>query len=101
MDLDTFTPAGGGSLRDFHMPTSEPVATFTQTRTTHPDEIWHPLGGELQQGRVSPLAPSADNQEQTPQQGSTRPGRPGTDAGDSYSFHNTARMVRSSLRGQG
>jgi hypothetical protein len=78
------------------------VATFTPTQTTHPDEIWHPLGGEFDQGRTPSLVLSEGDQGQTAQQvESRRQGRPGTDAGEGYSFHGTARMVRSALRGQG
>jgi hypothetical protein len=99
MDIQDLVPVGGGSLRDFHMAGSEPVATFTQTQTTHPDEIWHPLGGEFEQGRAPSLVSSADEQGQATQQAESRQqGRPSTDAGDGYSFHSTARMVRSSLR---
>lgn len=46
MDIQDFVPTGGGSLRDLYG-TREPLGTFTDTRITHPDEIWHPLGGEL------------------------------------------------------
>ena len=84
------------------MPTSNPVATFTQTQTVHPVSVWHPLGGEPQQSRTPSLVSSADDQGRDPtQQGDAEQGRPATDAGDGYSFHNTARMVRSTLRGQG
>lgn len=48
MDLDSLVPAGGGSLRAPVMPrVIEPVATFTQTRAMHPDEIWSPRGSEI------------------------------------------------------
>lgn len=48
MDLDTLVPAGGGSLsRPVPPRVSEPVATFTQTRAMHPDEIWSPRGSEI------------------------------------------------------
>lgn len=48
MDLDTLVPAGGGSLsRPVTPRVSEPVATFTQTRAMHPDEIWSPRGSEI------------------------------------------------------
>lgn len=41
MDMDDLTPAGSGSLRRALRPgTPEPVATFTPTRTVHPDEHW-------------------------------------------------------------
>ena len=101
MDIQDLVPVGGGTLRGLPAPaTSEPVATFTPTQTVHPDEIWRPLGGELD-SRAPSLTSSADDQVQTPQQPDAGPRRPGTDAGDGYSFHNTARMVRSALRGQG
>lgn len=48
MDMDDFTPASGGSLRDSLRPeTREPVGTFTPTRTLHPDEIWNPRSREI------------------------------------------------------
>ena len=53
MDIDDFVPVGGDSLRDPCV-TRKPVATFTDIQTTHPDEIWHPLGGEFEQGRDLP-----------------------------------------------
>jgi hypothetical protein len=47
--MDEFTPAGSGSLRDGTRRVSrQTVATFTPTRTLHPDQIWNPLGGELE-----------------------------------------------------
>jgi hypothetical protein len=61
MDLDDFTPADGGSLRGQPVPEAEPVATFTQTQTVHPDSCWHPLGGELDPGRAPSRAHSAQN----------------------------------------
>jgi len=55
MDLDDLTPVGGGSLRGRHVyATGEPVATFRPTQAVHPDEYWHPLGGELDRGRALP-----------------------------------------------
>jgi hypothetical protein len=98
MDIQDFVPAGGGSLRGRAVPEAEPVATFTPTQTVHPDEYWHPWGGELDAGRAPSLVSSADDQ--AGQRGDARPGRPGTSAGDGYSFQTTARMVRSALRGQ-
>src|ERR1700761_8657408 len=54
-DIQDFIPAGGGSLRGALRPaTREPVATFTPTQTVHPDEIWHPWGGELDSRPVAP-----------------------------------------------
>jgi hypothetical protein len=48
MDLDDLTPALGGSLRGPITPrVSEPVATFTPTGITHPDQIWSPRGSEI------------------------------------------------------
>jgi hypothetical protein len=48
VNLDDLTPSGGGSLRGLAAPAvREPVATFTQTRAMHPDEIWSPRGTEL------------------------------------------------------
>lgn len=48
VNLDDLTPAGSGSLAGPAAPPSrEPVATFTQTRITHPDEIWSPRGSEI------------------------------------------------------
>jgi hypothetical protein len=48
MDLDSFTPAGGGSLRGPAAPPArQPVATFTRPVVQHPDEIWSPRGSEL------------------------------------------------------
>ena len=44
--------------------TRELVATFIETRTMHPDEIWHPLGGELD-SRAPSL--SSDDQSETRQ----------------------------------
>lgn len=64
MDEDLI-PQGG--LRS----TREPLGTFTDTRTVHPDEIWHPLGGELDSR--APSLPSADDQGDTTDQ--TRPDR--------------------------
>jgi hypothetical protein len=82
MDLDDFTPAGGGSLRDQYG-TREPVATFTEALFTHPDDIWHPLGGELDQSRPQRAPPRQDRK-----------------AGHAEHPHaETARMVRSALRG--
>jgi len=41
----------------------QPLGTFTQTRTGHPDEVWRPLGGELEQGGPKRLG-SLDDREQ-------------------------------------
>jgi hypothetical protein len=101
MDIQDFVPAGGGSLRNFPAPatTSEPVATFTQTQTVHPDSIWRPLGGEFDQGRAMRQLSSARSPDETGQQGDTGPGRLGIDTGDGYNFQDAARMVRSALTG--
>ena len=49
MDMDEFTPAGSGSLRDgTHRVGRQTVATFTEARTVHPDQIWNPIGRELE-----------------------------------------------------
>jgi hypothetical protein len=95
MDIQDFVPAGGGSLRGFPATTSEPVATFTQTQTVHPDSIWRPLGGEFDQGRVPSVRNSADDQ--TGQRDDASADRPGADTSDGYNFQSTARMVRSAL----
>jgi hypothetical protein len=48
MDLDDLTPAGSGSLRDgTHRIARQTVATFTPTRTMHPDQIWNPRSREI------------------------------------------------------
>jgi len=97
MDLDTFVPVGGGTLRDAHQTASEPVATFTPTRTVHPDSIWNPLGGQFDQSRGTSLVPSPGDQgDAGTQQDDAGPDRP--DTGDGYSHVATARMVRSALR---
>lgn len=92
MDLDDFTPAGGGSLR-------EPLGTFTQTQYVHPDVHWNPLGGEFQQGHGLTLAPATSPVKfgsATAQQ-DAEPGRPGADTGD-FDLQATSRTIRSSLR---
>jgi hypothetical protein len=72
VDIQNFVPAGGGSFRDFHMPAaSEPVATFTPTRTVHRDETWHPYSSELEQGHSRSQVSSAGDQEESMQQGGT------------------------------
>jgi hypothetical protein len=44
MDMDDLTPAGSGSLRfPVPGPSGRTVATFTPTRSVHPDEIWQPF----------------------------------------------------------
>lgn len=103
MDLDTLVPAGGGSLsRPVLGPHRQAVATFTQTETPHPDDIWEPLS------RVTGM--TADGQQGDPL-GGYQPGRsiehePVDDAErDSqhtvqraYSFAETAGQVRAALR---
>jgi hypothetical protein len=91
MDMDDFSPAGGGSLRGVLRPgTREPVATFTQTRALHPDEIWHPRGGELTGTR--PERPgSREDRRKAGHQGKT--GHQGTTP-----HEEVARMVRAALR---
>jgi hypothetical protein len=48
MDLEDLTPAGA-SFRSALRPAASagPVATFTPTGITHPDEIWSPRGSEI------------------------------------------------------
>jgi hypothetical protein len=63
-DMDDLTPAGSGSLRGALRPgTREPVATFTATRTVHPDEIWNPRGGEITGPRPWRSGSQADHRE--------------------------------------
>lgn len=101
MDMDDFTPAGAGSLRDFPTyGTREPLGTFTDTRFAHPDEIWHLIGGKLD-SRAPSL--SSDDQGETRQcdarqQGEAGPGRPGNGADDGFDLHATCRMIRSAVR---
>lgn len=47
MDLEDLTPAGGTLRAPLAPRVSEPIATFTQTRAMHPDEIWSPRGSEI------------------------------------------------------
>ena len=60
MNLDDLTPSGGGSLRGPAAPAiREPIATFTQTRAMHPDDIWSPRGGEFAP-QQRPFSPAPD-----------------------------------------
>jgi hypothetical protein len=95
MDIQDFVPTGGGSLRDPYG-TREPLGTFTDTRTPHPDEYWHPLGGEL--SSRAPSLSAADDQGEARQQSDARPGRPGTGTSDGFDLQGTARTIRSALR---
>ena len=46
LDDDDLTPSGAGPLSGpAASPTREPVATFTPTAYTHPDDIWPAFGG--------------------------------------------------------
>lgn len=90
LDIQDFVPTGGGSLREPYG-TREPVATFTDTRFIHPDEIWHPLGGELD-SRVPSL--SAGGQGETQQ----RDAEQSDGTGDAFDLHATSRTIRSVLR---
>jgi hypothetical protein len=97
MDIQDVVPSGGGSLRG---PQAEPVATFTDTQFVHPDEYWHPLGGEFD-SRAPSL--SSDDEGATSQQAQAAqrdasPGRSGTDMGGRFDLQGTARMIRSSVR---
>ena len=48
MNINDMTPALGGSLTGpAASAVHEPVATFTTSAVTHPDEIWSPRGSEL------------------------------------------------------
>jgi hypothetical protein len=99
--VDDFASAGAGSLRGRHA-TREPVATFTETRTLHPDEIWHPLGGGLD-SRAPSLTSSVDDQGETRQretrQRDAEPGRrPGDDTSEEFDLLGTASTIRSALR---
>jgi len=100
MDLDDMTPAGGGSLRGASRLTlSEPVATFTPTITLHPDEIWHPRGGELSAGRPW----RADSNLSGSQFGgaaaeSARPAMASAGGLDDMPADNVGRTVRAALR---
>jgi hypothetical protein len=62
MDINDLTPARPGlPERAPAAPAAPagPVATFTQTRAVHPDEIWSPRGSEIAPaGR--PLGPGPD-----------------------------------------
>jgi hypothetical protein len=80
---DDFTPVGGESLRGRVLHAGQQVATFTPAEVPHPDDIWHPLGGELDQSRPQrALAPRQDRK-----------------TGHAKHPHaETARMVRSALR---
>jgi hypothetical protein len=87
MDMDDFTPADSGSLRGAVRPaTREPVATFTPTRTTHPDEIWNPRGGKITGRR--PWRPGSQADHREPEH-APRPVHPGEDV---------AHTVRAALR---
>lgn len=99
MDLDDFTPAGGGSLRDQYG-TREPVATFTPTRYTHPDEHWSPIGGELDPGRMTSPSPSISPVKfgSTTAQHDGEQNRASADVGDGFDLQTTARTIRSALR---
>ncbi len=82
MDLDDLTPAGGGSLRGRVLHAGQQVATFTPTGAPPPDDIWHPLGGELDQPRPKRAQPRQERK-----------------AGHAEHPHaETARTIRSALR---
>lgn len=88
MDLDDFTPASGGSLRDgTHRVGHQRVATFTVPAVRHPDHIWNPRGGEITGHRPWRSASKADHQE--PKHAEHTP------------HQETARMVRAALRPEG
>jgi hypothetical protein len=85
--MDEVTPAGSGSLRDAVRPASrEPVATFTPTRTVHPDQIWSPRSREIHGHR--PWRPGSQADHREPEHAG-RPVHPGEDV---------ARTVRAVLR---
>ncbi len=66
MDMDEFTPAGSGSLRcGTHRVGRQTVATFTETRTLHPDEIWGPRSREIYGHRPWRPGSQADHREPT------------------------------------
>jgi hypothetical protein len=90
MDLDDFTPAGGGSLRQPLIHNGQSVATFT-TPTPHQDEIWSAstMPVDDQDGPA---------QDETRQQRRARPGRPGNDTGDAFHLQGTSKMIRWALR---
>ena len=62
MDIQDFAPAGGGSLRGrpvIHA--GQQVGTFTDTQTTHPDEIWNDaIGGEREHDQPKGSRPRQD-----------------------------------------
>lgn len=93
MDLDTFTPEGGGSLSRTVTPRlSEPVATFTQTRAVHPDEIWSPRGSEI----GPPQRPLTQPAQFYQSAQAERPAEP--EYGLSAPHADAARMVRAVMR---
>lgn len=86
MDMDDFVPAGGGSLRGRRgYATREPVGTFTEVRTVHPDEYWRPLSEELELPRPRRTGSKQDHRK-------TEDARP--------PHGEAARIVRAALRGE-
>jgi hypothetical protein len=65
-----------------------------------PDEIWHPLGGELDSRAPSLFSDDQGEtrQRETRQRGDGEPGRPGTDTGERFDLSGAAGMIRSALR---
>jgi hypothetical protein len=81
MDIQDLVPAGGGSLRGRPVPAPrQTVATFTPTRTLHPDEIWSPRSHDI--GRRTGRQEHHDRQEHA----------------DQAPHEETARMICSALR---
>lgn len=92
MDLEDLTPAGG-TLRGALRPAMhEPVATFTPTSITHPDEIWSPRGSE-----IGPSARPLTQPTQFVQHAGERPVRALYTGGSSPHAEASA-QVRSALR---
>ena len=93
MDMNHFVPAGGGLLRRSVLHNGQTIASFTETRTVHPDTIWHPLGGEFEQGHGMPHMAASFGQGDATQQ-EEKPGQ----TGDTFDLKATGRQIRSALR---
>jgi len=102
MNMSDMAPVGGRDLRTparvSQPAVSEPVGTFTQTASPHPDEIWSPRGSEIAPPD-RPLSSTRFDPYQRPGAETERP-MAREHVGDEYpfSFHDVARTARAAVR---